>query len=726
MRKKLITFVLSSLVFLSIVSPFISSTIYTETKYLIAFILIVNFIENFVDQQLISIPLQLISLYGLAYSYLQEKPTMILDWVQTFTVYVVRNLYGFFNRSSSLIIYDVGIFLVGLVLVILIKSTVRKQRVWYASAVILIYFFILIAFNNVIIRLPLYQLVISTILWRLWILYEYDLLRKPLYTLGTCVLVGLLFLASVNYPVVYKDIYTTIRQTTNPYRINLSNNGFYRIFQLNRVTGLGAYSGYSLDDSMLGGPLQMNYNTVFRVKQTKPTYWKLENKYEYSGKGWRENDRVYQSQYRQGDTFAEANNRVSESMETSTITYVSGGLPYIPLPFGNVTFDSISDFRMINIGLYSIEGNRIGFSSIELPSQDQSLIEGMSYSWHELDISEEDLRNVVVPESMPALWVQIPSSVSQSVKNLASEITVDAQTQYDKVEAVRKYLAENDDFKYALESVAYTPDTMEFVYHFLFETKEGYCEHYSTAMVVLLRSLGIPARWAKGYSTGVISSVTDQEYTIRNADAHAWAEVYFDGYGWIPFEATPTFNFDFLNQESTTPDQETPTPNPSDPTDPDQSTTPDTNNPQQNENPSRPTEIEENVIFDFNKLTPTQTIQYGIMILGVMGLLYYVFKRAIRLMLTHLMISRGKSYQKTFVGVLKCLEWQCARPQHVGVELYGEMIPEDYQNTYKTLVKPFLDIRYGNHNDRALSVKEKQAFRKLLKCVSIKRIFFTK
>lgn len=75
-------------------------------------------------------------------------------------------------------------------------------------------------------------------------------------------------------------------------------------------------------------------------------------------------------------------------------------------------------------------------------------------------------------------------------------------------------------------------------------------------MVVLLRSVGIPARWAKGYNTGSVTKVNGDGtdvYTLSNADAHSWPEVYFPGFGWLPFEPTPGFSNPSSPTKSTTP-----------------------------------------------------------------------------------------------------------------------------------------------------------------------------
>lgn len=88
-----------------------------------------------------------------------------------------------------------------------------------------------------------------------------------------------------------------------------------------------------------------------------------------------------------------------------------------------------------------------------------------------------------------------------------------------------------------------TPEGEDFVEYFLFESHEGYCAHFASAAVLMLRYLGVPARYATGYSvsSGAFSKNEAGDYAavLTDTQAHAWAEVYLDGVGWIPVEMTP-------------------------------------------------------------------------------------------------------------------------------------------------------------------------------------------
>jgi hypothetical protein len=75
--------------------------------------------------------------------------------------------------------------------------------------------------------------------------------------------------------------------------------------------------------------------------------------------------------------------------------------------------------------------------------------------------------------------------------------------------------------------------------HFLFDTKAGYCQHFSGAMALLLRFGGIPTRVATGFSPGGFRK-RQGEWVVRDRDAHSWVEAWFDGIGWVTFDPTPT------------------------------------------------------------------------------------------------------------------------------------------------------------------------------------------
>ena len=111
---------------------------------------------------------------------------------------------------------------------------------------------------------------------------------------------------------------------------------------------------------------------------------------------------------------------------------------------------------------------------------------------------------------------------------------------YDSLADVLSYLRKNA--SYNLE-VGDTPKGEDFVEYFLFDSHEGYCAHFASSAVLMLRYLGVPARYATGYSVSsdAFSRTSDGDYTavILDRQAHAWAEVYLDGVGWIPVEMTP-------------------------------------------------------------------------------------------------------------------------------------------------------------------------------------------
>ncbi len=126
--------------------------------------------------------------------------------------------------------------------------------------------------------------------------------------------------------------------------------------------------------------------------------------------------------------------------------------------------------------------------------------------------------------------------VSPRTAALARQIVdnANAVTVYDQAKAIEIWLRSNIAYN---ESIPSPPVGADAVDWFLYEIQEGYCTYYATSMVVMLRSLGIPARMAAGFAEGEYDTATGQ-YIVRERDAHTWVEVYFPEFGWVPFEPT--------------------------------------------------------------------------------------------------------------------------------------------------------------------------------------------
>ena len=111
-----------------------------------------------------------------------------------------------------------------------------------------------------------------------------------------------------------------------------------------------------------------------------------------------------------------------------------------------------------------------------------------------------------------------------------------ATTEFGKVNALANWLSEPP-YVYSLNAATF--DNADGLLAFLTESRVGYCVQYAYAMTVLTRLLGIPARLVVGYTAGTLASSRLHTYEVKTTDAHAWTEVYFQGYGWIRFEPTP-------------------------------------------------------------------------------------------------------------------------------------------------------------------------------------------
>ena len=161
---------------------------------------------------------------------------------------------------------------------------------------------------------------------------------------------------------------------------------------------------------------------------------------------------------------------------------------------------------------------------------------------HVSDASPERLRadKAVYPRWVAERYLQLPETVPFAVRDLAAKITTAYDNPYDKAEAIELVLRT---YPYN-QAIAAPPPGADAVDYFLNDIKEGYCDYYASAMVVMLRSVGIPARFAVGYTPGkeVEQKAVDEDGLIQvrvlENNAHAWPEVFFPSYGWVQFEPT--------------------------------------------------------------------------------------------------------------------------------------------------------------------------------------------
>ncbi len=140
------------------------------------------------------------------------------------------------------------------------------------------------------------------------------------------------------------------------------------------------------------------------------------------------------------------------------------------------------------------------------------------------------------PDWVLRLYLQGVGNTAPSVQQLAAQIVADAgaATPYDTAKAIERWLRANIQYN---EQIPEPPTGADPIQWFLFDLRQGYCNYYATAMVMMLRTQGIPARMAAGFAQGV----WDPEqggFLVKERDAHTWVEAYFPGYGWIEFEPT--------------------------------------------------------------------------------------------------------------------------------------------------------------------------------------------
>ncbi|WP_283749409.1 transglutaminase TgpA family protein [Bacillus mycoides] len=309
--------------------------------------------------------------------------------------------------------------------------------------------------------------------------------------------------------------------------------------------------GYGLDDSQLGGPFKPDNTIIFTAQTQNKQYWRVETKDFYTGKGWEVSENPKKVSFKNKNDVVSWYEQNTKTEATEATISMKKSYPHLTYPAGLVSVEASSNVSYsvdpFSEKIYTMQGD----SSTTLNSYK------VTYEIPEFSI--ENLKSVKTNEGhetspyFMTKYTQLPESLPQRVRDLAVNLTNDKGNRYDKVLAIENYFTDNS-FVYETMNVLYPAKNQDYVDQFLFDTKSGYCNNFSTSMIVLLRSAGIPARWVKGYTEGTLentlaSTEGENVYTIANNNAHSWVEVYFPGYGWIPFEPTKGFTnpYNFTN-----------------------------------------------------------------------------------------------------------------------------------------------------------------------------------
>ncbi|MCM3745270.1 transglutaminaseTgpA domain-containing protein [Sporosarcina luteola] len=304
-----------------------------------------------------------------------------------------------------------------------------------------------------------------------------------------------------------------------------------------------AKSGYDTDDSKLGGAFSQDSTVVFSATVPKKQYWKIETKNTYTSKGWEQrSEEAIPVNIEPGSllAFSGADNLLEEDKFLHAEINMKEQLPFLVYPYGTSKIHTRTDVVLQN----QEDNGRFWVlkdgEEAELDSFGIDLIE-RNYSLKALRATSMDDYAL---ESMDfSEYLQLPEQLPARVRELALTITGKEESVYEKAKSIERYFARNG-FMYDQQNVAVPRGAEDYVDQFLFDTKRGYCDNFSTSMVVMLRASDIPARWVKGFAPGEgkTNSEGKMEYQVTNNEAHSWVEAYIPGFGWMPFEPTIGFS----------------------------------------------------------------------------------------------------------------------------------------------------------------------------------------
>lgn len=290
-------------------------------------------------------------------------------------------------------------------------------------------------------------------------------------------------------------------------------------------------SGPELSTEMVMSVEVRDLTSLGQAGQLPPLYWRSFTYDIYTGHGWSSSNteqRLYQP-----DQSIQPNQLPAHLLIQQVMRPVAGGdgTIYAAGEPVSVNVSSNAAWRSSN-DLFGIQTGGNGYEVKSLIPQ----------------VDEERIRKAGqdYPTWITQRYLSLPAEIPTRVKELAIQLTATEPTPYDRARAIEQFLRS---YPYSLD-VARPLSNQDLVDFFLFDLRKGYCDYYASAMVILARAAGIPARLAIGYASGTYN-LNSKRFIVTQADAHSWVEVYFPGTGWVPFEPTAALPVINRSQQST-------------------------------------------------------------------------------------------------------------------------------------------------------------------------------
>lgn len=354
-----------------------------------------------------------------------------------------------------------------------------------------------------------------------------DFLTYGVIFSGLIILIAWLIPPTAPGPAWFGFILNDVRQPWQQVQDSVS-----RAFSTVRGTNNAAPTTFFSSSLAMGGPIRLGDREVFQVDSPYGHYWRAVAFDQYTGTGW-------VSSASETASFAPGDSRLvtMPAQERRVITQTVE----VRLPTDNLVISASQPEAVnqpINANFITARGggSQSYFDLISIRLQTPVQL-GEKYtvlsSISAADETSLRTASTDLPSYIRTQYLDLPASVPDRVKNLAVQITSAATNKYDKARAIEQYLRTHITYN---DQVDPLPEGVDGVDYLLFERPEGYCNYYASAMAVMARSIGIPARVASGYAVG--SPEDDGLYHINEANAHSWPELYFGDLGWVEFEPT--------------------------------------------------------------------------------------------------------------------------------------------------------------------------------------------